>query len=241
MTEDPNGKSADPKGAVPFLDRAVEIKFALLVTSFALAVDVAGSLVRKKSLVALNWSLNGPDINSGLIIVFAAAYLLFMSFGSAVLMAIFLQIAELVGTVWHKIVASLAPTPPSNYFPPPSTENVSQSELKREALERNDSFLYGLAEKSEDVGRAEKSALTTNALVSTACIALFAADRYFPHTLFTELQESWNWLFYLAWALIALPIWPYLSLDPSRRRWVFYPPLARENYARWRKNRDDSP
>ena len=238
MADEASPKTADPKGALPFLDRAVEIKFALLVISVTLAIDVFAAAALRKNLLTLNWTLSGPDISPGLLLIFASTYLLYMSLGSALLMAILLKIAEAVNSIWSKLTVSARNNLPSSYIPSPPADFVSELSLKREAMEQQSSFLLSQVERSESTARTERKEFAGAAVVTVACTALFTADRFLPHTLFSQLSEPASWFFYLVWIATALLLWPYLTDDPTKTRWIFYPPLARRHYNQWRENRD---
>lgn len=233
------------KNVVPSLEKATEVNFLLLLTSFVLLADCAALYVHGMNILHLS---EMPDVLKPRLAV--EAIILVIGFGMLIgivmpFLLVFanLLVDETVGRLWTRF--EIWADPDGRRFRTDSAYSVPIYELRKKAHTSKESYYLNLL-KEADEGENERSyKMRQTALFAFTVLLLSVVNLYAPLSpdrkgTLAQIadglgQDGYGWLFLLGCILIALAFYPMFE---DRRPMVHCPELARELEEKRRQERE---
>jgi hypothetical protein len=241
MTDATHDSNSKPQDALPWLDRVVQLRYALLVISIVLAVDVARAPIHALGLPSFNWSATGATVPLGPLLVFACAYLFFMS-----------SISPMIRLVVEGALRILLDLLPGGDREHNKREDwygngyVRVSEARKAALREKDSFWIARVNEHEARLKAKARETQFMASVSFSCLLLLVLEWLLgDRTSWTYVAGGWlmglesNWIGNIAMLVTSLSLllvgasWWSAFREPwnenPRHGWIEHPELAKQH------------
>ena len=223
------------KNVVPSLEKATEVNFVLLLTSFVLLADCASLYVHGMNILHLSETRN--IIKPRLAI---EAVLLVITFGIFIgIVMPFIQIfanllvVETAGRLWTRFESWS--NPDFRRFRSHSAYDVPVYKLRKKAHETKESYYLNLLKEVEAKEADHWDKTQRTALLALTVLVLSGVNLYAPLSprgsgILTQIadglgQNRYIWLFYLGCVLVALAFYPIFE---NHRPMVHCPELARE-------------
>lgn len=223
------------KNIVPSLEKATEVNFLLLLTSFLLLADCAALYVHSMNILHLS---EIPDIVKPRLAI--EAIILVIGFGMLVGMAmpvllIFanLLVIETIGRLWARF--EIWSDPDGQRFRPDSAYSVPVYELRKKAHASKESYYLNLLKEADEKETEHRDKARQTALFAFTVLVLSGVNLYAPlshdkNAILAQIADGlgrngYGWLFCLGCTLLTLAFYPMFE---DRRPMVHCPELARE-------------
>lgn len=241
MTDATHDSNLKPQDALPWIDRVLQFRYALLVISIVLAVDIARAPMHALGLPSFDWSATGAAIPLGPLLVFVCAYLFFMS-----------GISPMVQFVVEGALRIFIDLLPDGYKEHRRHADwyrdgyVRVWEARKFALQEKDNFW--IARVNEHEARLKTKARDTQfmASVSFSCLLLLLLDLLLgDRTSWTYVAGGWlmglesNWSGNIAMLMTGLSLllvgaswWSAFREscnENPRHGWIEHPELAKQH------------
>jgi len=233
------------KNLVPSLEKATEVNFLLLLTSFVLLADCAALYAHGMNILHLS---EIPDVVKPRLAV--EAVILVIGFGMLVGIAMpFLMIfanllvVETVWRLWNRF--ERWSDPDGRRFRTDSAYNVSISALRKKAHDCKEAYYLNMLKEADEGENERWHKMRQTALFAFTVLMLSSVDLYAPlsidrNSVLAQIadglgQNGYGWLSFLACILVALAFYPMFD---DHRPMVHCPELARELEEKRRQERE---
>ena len=233
------------KNVVPSLEKATEVNFLLLLTSFVLLADCAALYVHGMNILHLS---DMPDVIKPRLAI--EAIILVIGFGALVgaAMPLLLMFANLavvgtIGRLWTRF--EIWSDPDGRRFQSDSAYSVPLYKLRKKAHVSKESYYLSLLKDADEKEnerwhRTRQTALFAFTVLVLSGVDLFASLSPGGNGVLAQLadglgQNGYGWLFCLGCVLVVLAFYPMFE---DHRPTVHCPELAQELEEKRRQERE---
>lgn len=234
------------KNLIPGLEKATEINFLLLLTSFVLLADCAALYAHGMNLLHLS---DVPDVLKPRLAV--EAVILVIGFGVSVgvvmpFVLIFSNalVSKTVGRVWTDFV--IWSDPEGRRYHPDSGNSVALYSLRKKAHDSKESYYLNLLKEADEEETERYLKIRQTAVYAFSTLVLSGVDLYAPLTrhgqgILAQIaeglgQHGYGWLFCLGALLLILSFYPMFE---DHHAFVHCPTLAHELREEDRKDNEE--
>ncbi|MFM0732825.1 hypothetical protein PQQ52_20325 [Paraburkholderia sediminicola] len=175
MSDDKDGYITKVMGALGTLERASEIQTFMLLSTFAIAANIALTLTHQQNLAGFSWQYAKSNVPFGQVLIFLCVYTLYMSCGVGILRAVIDPIALKISRPVTKLFGD-SPTQ-SNWR---LTDHVTPMDLRITARTAEDDFYLTVLEAYEERKRERESGAWRTASLSFSLLALLLIELCLP-------------------------------------------------------------
>jgi hypothetical protein len=223
------------KNVVPSLEKATEVSFILLLTSFVLLADCAAPYVHGMNILHLS---EVPDVIRPRLAIEAVVFVIIFGLLVGVVMPFVLVIVngvviETAGRLWIRYV--IWSDPDGRRFRPDSAYDVPVYSLRQKAHASKESYYLNLLKEADEEETEHWNKTRQTALFAFTVLVLSGVDFYAPlspegNGVLAQIadglgQNGYGWLVCLGCILVVLAFYPIFE---DRHPMVHCPELARE-------------
>lgn len=253
MSNSPDAEDTKPVSALSILDQVLQFRYALLVASAIIAIDIGRIPLRALGFPDFNWFAQQSSVPMGTLIVFVGAYLFFMAVLSPVVQVVFERLWALLrmSSIFNRIFSENSAVNQHKWRYLYGYVRVNDAETL--ALEQRDAFWIKRVNEHREKAKTEAREVRFLANVSFSCTVLAWLDWQFGEPS-SWIHVAMRWPMgqvgalgiatsLLGWVVVALVAFPWLAefqgtfdTDVSNE-WIKHPELASEHAKKIESNR----